>query len=115
MAVGNRYGKEIGMFGLVLSIALLGAALLYMVGITDLAKRIIVTVLLLAFFAPCLMQLLRAAGREVDGRLVGVIALVVFVALAIAGWIRFVNHRRALHRWWREPPSSLKQRLEDDL
>lgn len=103
------------MLGGFLAIALVTAGLLHMLGSTDLAKRIGVTVLVLALLAPCFMQMLSAASHKVDGRIVGLIALVAFGALALAGWIRFVNRRRAMRHWWREPPSSLKQRVEDDL
>ena len=103
------------MLGGILLIALVAAALLYMLGMADVAKRIGVAVLGLAILAPVLAQLLLATVQRIDGRLIGVIFLGASLAVFVAGWIRFVNHRRHLHHWWGETPTSSKNRVEEDL
>jgi uncharacterized membrane protein YccC len=102
--------------GGLLAIALVLAGLLVMFGATTWAKQIVVGVVLCAVFMPALCGVLApllAPNTIVTGVVVG--AAVVALSVGIAGFRRYLSHRRALHRWWGATPQSLKQRVERDL
>ena len=103
------------MLGGILLIAMVVAALLVMLGLTDLAKGIAVVVMLIAVVVPCLAPLLIGVARQIDTRGLVLIVVVVLVAIFVAGYKRHLDHRRELHHWWSDGPTSLKHRVEEDV
>lgn len=91
-----------------------GAGLCLMVGASLWARRLLVVALAVLLGTPlllrtlsCFSQTLLSPGPYPVMVLVGIIA-----ALA---WIRYINHRRQLGRWFKSHssrPTSLKRRLE---
>lgn len=97
--------------GILLSAGVI-AGLLFMVGLTDLAKRIAVVIILIAVVVPCLTPFLTGAVRQIDTRGLMWVVVVVLVAVFVAGYKNFTDHRRELHHWFGEGPTSLKHRVE---
>lgn len=103
------------MLGGFLLLAIVVASLLHMLGLTEQAKRIGGGVFVLAVLAPLLAQCAAGADRYVSGPGLGIGSLVLVIVVGVAGFKRFVDHRRELHHWVGQHPTSLKQRVEDDL
>lgn len=104
------------MLGGLLACGLVLVGLLVMVGATSWARNLALGVVLCAVLVPAFAALLApllSRSTIVTGVLVGAVALA--LASGIAGFRRYLNHRRELHHWWGEKPHSLKQRVERDL
>ena len=98
---------------IVLAIALSG--ILFAVGATGLAKRILVGGILLALLVPIALCALGGATSSLPFEAAVTPAALILLGLAlVAGLVRFVNHRRQLHHWIGDERTSQKRRVEGE-
>jgi hypothetical protein len=102
--------------GLIAATALMASAFMYILGGETAGKKFLTVGLLLAFGAPIVVCLVMVLGQELFGLIMNNLhwGVLGFLPLIIFGWVRFVNRKRALHRWWGETPTSAKKRIERD-
>lgn len=94
-----------------LALIIVMAGFLVMFGAGATARRLLVGVMLVALFVPCVeATLCRTKLSLPQGSAVFLLVpLVVVVGVAA---VRFINHRRALQHWLGEGHTSLKKRVE---
>jgi hypothetical protein len=80
------------MLGAFLLVAAATAALCFMVGLTDLAKRIAIAVFGLALLAPILEQMISGVVRATHGWSFIPIVITGLGAACVSGFKRFVDH-----------------------
>lgn len=103
------------MFGGLLLLAIVVAALALMIGRIDLARNLGSTVFLMAIVAPLLHRCTVTVGQAVPSYYPTAAVVALISVGLILGFKKFVDHRREVHHWVGEPRSSIKLRVEDDL
>lgn len=99
----------------VLSLAVAG--LLFILGLGNYGRRLLVFGLALALLAPFLVGALGVVGATAQeyADVSFVLLSLVPLALVVVGWLRYRYRRRELEHAYEPPPTSLKRRVEHDL
>ena len=103
------------MFGGLLLLTIVVTALALMIGRIELARTMGTAVFLVAVLAPLLTHCTTTVHQALPALHPTALVVVILAASLLRGFKKFIDHRRAAHHWVGEPPSSLKQRVEDDL